>query len=270
MITHTKKQTITLALSLLLPTLALQSMQLSNPHKKIMEKNYRSKEKNINGTIQLNDGFVHINQTDIFLETPVSILEHITHFPITYATENNTNIPAQHNEPFVCAKIIDKKTNKQIQFKNGNTINIPLKTFHNATDGSKIFFKTIKGTKYNFSLICAKNPNIKGNDFKEQLDTCTKLFYKHAPVNNRNDIDTLINSNIITSGVTFVAGITTFGSVLLHEQTNQHSTNSCSSEEVFVQQIINSSSLKSDLNAPTNIYTSLKGREYGNTKLFKQ
>jgi hypothetical protein len=250
-------------------------MQLSNPHKQAIEKIYRSKEKNINGIVMLDVPFIHTNQTNTPLEIPV--IEYITHFPTTYSIKNNTNIPTKHNEPFVRAMIIDTKTNKRIQFQDGNTINIPAKAFYNTNTDSKLFLKTIKGKKYNFSLICTNNPNLKENNFKEQFDTCINFFYKLAPVNNHDDIETLINSNIITSGTTFVAGVINIPGIInicpiiACEMTNQHRENGCSSEEKFVQQIIDSSPLKTGHNTPTkNIYTSLIGREYGNKGLFRK
>ncbi len=268
-----KNKLTILVLSILLPTLEINSMQLSNPHKKTIEKIYNSKEKNINGTVSLDNVSIQINAID----NPIGVIaEVITHFPITYATKNNTNIPTkhnehnEHNEPFVRATIINTKTNEPIQFQDGNTINIPAKIFHNANNGSEIFFKTIKGTKYNFSLICTKNTkSIKGNNFKEQFDTCMKFFYEHAPVNNHDDIETLENSNIITSGTSAVMGLIYFCPVLVSETINKHQKNGCSSEEKFVQQIINTSPLKSGHNTTTNIRTLLMGREYGNKGLFK-
>jgi hypothetical protein len=265
MTSHTKNKLTILILSILLPILEINSMQLSNPHKNEIYKIY-NKEKNINGTVSLGNVSIKMNEIDYPL---VLIAEVITHFPITYETKNNTNIPTKHNEPFVCAIIIDKKTNKQIQFQDGNTINIPAKIFHNADNGSKIFFKTIKGTKYNFSLICTKNQNLNGNNFKEQFNLCTKLFYTHAFVNNQDDIEILEKSNIITSDTSVVMGLVNFCPVLVSETINKHQENGCSSEEKFVQQIINTSPLKSGHNTTTNIHTLLMGREYGNKGLFK-
>jgi len=270
----TKNTFLILALPALIITQTAHGMQLSNSHKKEIIKICRNKEKNIDGTILINNPSGHMHGTDRMHDW-LQIVEVKAHLPITYTTKNDTNISAEHNEPFVNAIIINKKTNKRIQFQKKDTLNVPAKIFANSTDGSKVSFKTTaNNAKYNFSLICAKNNTdlLRGDNFKQQFDICMEGFYAFAPVNEDDEIETLVNSNIIRSDITQEIALRNHNiAVFLCAKINEHSENGCSNEDKFIKQIINTSPLKSGHNKTIdNIYTSLMGRQHGNKNLFKQ
>jgi hypothetical protein len=178
-------------------------------------------------------------------------------FPISYTTNNTTNVKARLNTPFVSTLIYDKETDTLITVEKNNILEIPLNTFLACNNRSIINIKT---SSHNLTLTCKTFPNSK-ETFEEQLTANIKNFLGGNTFINdeNNDKNILLNNEIINP--TFMSRVINGDSIPRYEQgKNGHHDQKKLTDNLIKQELAHT---ESNITPSNNMFINLMHRQLG-------